>query len=205
MRALPMMFLPLLWAVPAVGVGAEVPLGPAAELPAPAPPRRFRLEVNLIQPFVPTVQILRPKLALSLWGDGRGPGGDLVLGVYLRPHVEHDVLFDIDEYLGTVGYRQYLYRGLHLEALLNAGAAWGTNRYDGRFYRTASVFIDLNVGYRLAFFEPGGLFEEVDSPVGLFFTGQAGVLFSAGVADIGPRNGKPDVFPQAELLAGVSF
>jgi hypothetical protein len=28
---------------------------------------------------------------------------------------------------------------------------------------------------------------------------------SLGVADIGPRHGKPDVFPQANLLAGVSF
>lgn len=205
MRALPMMILSLVSGAPAKGLGAEIPPGHAAEAPTEVEPKRYRVEVNLIQPFVPTVGIIRPKLAVNLWGDPSGASGDLVVGAYLRPHIEHDILFHIDEYLATLGYRQYLYRGLHLEALLNGGAAWGTNRYDGKFYRTPSVFVDLNLGYRLAFFEPGGLLEEVEWPVGIFITAQAGVLFSVGVADIGPRNGKPDVFPQAELLAGVSF
>jgi hypothetical protein len=31
------------------------------------------------------------------------------------------------------------------------------------------------------------------------------VYSSLGVADIGPRNGKPDVFFQANLLLGLSF
>jgi hypothetical protein len=180
--------------------------GPAsAQEERSAPIHRFSLELNLVQPFIPTVHILRPKLAVTLWGEGGGLRGDLVLGAYLRPHVEHDVVDHIDEYMGTLGYRQYLWRGLHLESLISAGAAWGTNRFDGKYYNTPSVFIDVNAGYRFAFFEPGGFFESAGAPVGLFLTAQAGILFSAGVANIGPRNGKPDWFPQAELLAGVSF
>lgn len=55
----------------------------------------------------------------------------------------------------------------------------------------------------LGFFEPGGIGSERD--VGFYLALQAGVLFSAGVADIGPRGGEPDWFPQADLQAGLSF
>lgn len=64
--------------------------------------------------------------------------------------------------------------------------------------------MEANVGYRFAFFERGGLIERY-APVGLFVAPQFGVLGSLGVADIGPRNGKPDWFLQGNLLVGATF
>jgi hypothetical protein len=104
-----------------------------------------------------------------------------------------------------VGYRQYLWRGFHLEALLEGGVAWGTNKVDGKDYVTPSLFGEVNAGYRFSFFEPGGFLYEGDDSLGFYIAPQFGLLFSLGVADIGPRNGHPDWFIQGNLLVGVSF
>jgi len=171
----------------------------------PVRPHRFGVELNTVQPFIPTVNIIRPKLTWTIFGEPGGFRGDAIVGAYIRPHIEHDILFTIDEYMGTLGYRQYFWRGLHLETMLSAGAAWGTNRYDGEAYDTPTLFMDVNAGYRFGFFEPGGFAHDGTESVGFFVTLQGGTIFSLGVSDIGPRNGKPDYFAQGDLLLGVSF
>ncbi len=194
--------LALLSASPALAAQADtVEAAPRAE---PAM-HKWSVEIDAIQPFIPTVGIIRPKVTRTLWGTPKGFRGDLVLGAWIRPHITHDVVKYIDEYMGSVGYRQYFWRGLHAETILDAGAAWGTNLFDGKFYRTATLFLDVNVGYRFGFFEPGGLVEGSGKGVGFFVAPQAGMLTSLGVANIGPRNGKPDVFAQGSLLVGASF
>jgi hypothetical protein len=160
-------------------------------------------EVEVLQPWIPTINIVRVRVARTLWGTEGGLRGDLLLGVELRPDVVHDVVERISEYQLGVGYRQYVWRGLHAEVSLDGGLAWGTNRFDGRFYRTPTLFLNSNLGYRFAFFERGGFFDE--RPVGFFVTPQVGLYSSLGVANIGPRNGKPDVFLQGNLLLGVSW
>lgn len=167
---------------------------------------RWSVETEVIQPFIPTVGIIRVRAARTMWGTPHaGPRGDLVLGVYVRPHVEHDVVDYIDEYMATAGLRYYAWRGLHAEVLVNAGAAWGTNKVDKMSYRTPTLFGEINIGYCVGFFEPGGL-AGTPRGVGLFVTPQVGILSSLGLGnDIGPRNGKPDYFLTAALLVGVSF
>jgi hypothetical protein len=169
------------------------------------PVHKWGIEAEAIQPFLPTVNIFRIRGARSLWGTPVGLRGDLLLGAYLRPGIKHDVLNYIHEYQVSVGYRQYLWRGLHAEAGLDVGAAWGTNRFDSKRYTTATLFLNANVGYRFGFFEPGGFFENKKSSVGVYAIPQFGVYAGLGVADIGPRNGKPDVFLQGNLVLGVSF
>jgi hypothetical protein len=182
------------------------PPEPSATTPASASSAQpWGIEIDLIQPFVPEVHIIRPKLTWTTWGTPEGLRGDLVLGLYIRPNVAHDILERINEYMLTAGYRQYLWRGLHVETLLNGGVAWGTNQFDGLDYTTASLFLDVNVGYRFSFFSPGGFFYTGDETVGFYVAVQGGVLLSLGVADIGPRDGKPDNFPQGMLLVGASF
>ena len=166
---------------------------------------RWGVEVELIQPFIPTVNIIRARGTRTLWGRSGKLRGDVVAGVYIRPNIRHDVVYRISEYMATVGYRQYFWRGLHLEALVNAGAAWGTNRVDEQYYRTPSLFGEVNAGYRFGFFEPGGFFADRGKKVGFYLALQGGTIFTMGVADIGPRNGKPDVFAQGNLLLGLSF
>lgn len=175
-----------------IAVVAALSTAEASELAKP-----WGAELDVVQPFYPTVHILRPKVTRTLWGAPGEARGDLIAGVYLRPHIAHDVLYTIDEYLAVVGYRQYVWRGLHVEGMLDSGVAWGTNRLDQRDYFTPSVFVDLNAGYRFTLFDTDA--------VAPYVAVQGGVLLSAGVADIGPRNGKPDNFPQAMLLVGTAF
>jgi hypothetical protein len=166
---------------------------------------RWGIEVEAIQPFLPTINIVRVRGSFSLWGTATGLRGDLLFGVYVRPNIEHDIVERISEYQVSVGYRQYVWRGLHAEVGLDAGYAFGRNIFDGREYRTPTLFLNTNIGYRFGFLEPGGFFENPSSPVGFFVIPQFGVLTGLGVADIGPRGGKPDVFLQGNLLLGVSF
>ena len=166
---------------------------------------KWGIEVEAVQPWIPTVNIFRIRGTRTLWGTADGPRGDIMLGAYLRPGIKHDVLKYINEYQVGVGYRQYVWRGLHAEAGLDVGAAWGTNKFDGKRYNTPTLFLNANIGYRFGFFEPGGFFADRKSTVGFYAIPQFGVYAGLGVADIGPRDGKPDVFPQGNLLLGVSF
>ncbi len=166
---------------------------------------RWGAEIDLVQPFIPTVHIIKPKLTWTSWGESGGLRGDLLAIAYIRPHVPHDVVETIDEYMLGLGYRQYFWRGLHLEALIEAGVAWGTNKFDGKDYTTATLFGEVNIGYRFGFFEPGGDSYDGGQQLGFYIAPQFGTIFSLGVADIGPRDGKPDWFLQGNLLAGMSF
>lgn len=168
-------------------------------------PHAWGVEVDAVQPWIPTVHIFRMRGTRTLWGSATGLRGDLLLGFTVRPGIKHDVVDYIHEYQGGIGYRQYFWRGLHVEAGLDVGAAWGTNLVDGKRYHTATLFLSTNVGYRFGFFEPGGLAGNPKSAVGFYLMPQAGSYTSLGVADIGPRNGKPDVFLQGDLMVGLSF
>lgn len=166
-------------------------------------PPEISVEIDLLQPFIPTVGIIKPKALISLWGSATGFRGELVTGLYVRPHIVHDIVYAIDEYMLVLGYRQSFWRGLHAEVLLDGGLAWGTNRFDERFYRTPTLFLEANVGYRFGFFEPGGVVP-AKGP-GFFIIPQFGLLTSLGLSSIGPRNGKPDWFLQGNLIIGASF
>jgi hypothetical protein len=168
-------------------------------------PHAWGLEVEVVQPFIPTVNLTRLRATRALWGTPTGLRGEVLFGVYVRPDIPHDVVERISEYMLVAGYRQYFWRGLHADLSLEGGLAWGTNRFDGKFYRTPTLFLNANVGYRFGFFEPQGFFADRASPVGFFVIPQFGTLASLGVANIGPRNGKPDVFLQGNLLVGLSF
>jgi hypothetical protein len=173
---------------------------------SPSPARPWGIEVETIQGFVPKVNVFRMHATRTVWGQPGGLRGDVLVGFTLRPHVKHDVVAFMDEYQLTFKYRQYFWRGLHLETGIDTGIAWGTNLFDGKFYRTATLFLNSAVGYRFGFFEPGGFFQDKHSPVGFFVTPQFGVLNSLGVANnYGPRNGKPTWFLTGSLFLGVSF
>jgi hypothetical protein len=177
---------------------------------APAPTHRWGVETELIQPFIPTVHILQVRLTRTLWGELPHARGDVIVGFYARPDIEHDVVESISEYMGEIGYRHYFWRGLHAEALLFGGKAWGTNKFDGKYYSPTTLFASTNLGYRLDFFEPGGFSADRPGAVGFYVAAQVGLLTSAGylgldVNDIGPRDGKPDWFLQGNLLVGASF
>lgn len=177
------------------GALAMTGLHQSARAQAPAP--LWGLETELVQPFIPNVGIYRVQATRTLTAPTRAHRGDLLVGAYIRPNIKHDVVEKINEYMVMVGYRQYVWRGLHLEAKSNAGYAWGTkNLVDGKDYNNPTWFWEANAGYQLALKGQGR--------AGLYLAPQFGVISSL-VADIGPRNGKSDTFLQGNLLVGFQF
>ena len=155
------------------------------------------IETELFQPFYPTVQIIRIQATRCLRPKIAKNQGDLIVGVYIRPNVKHDVVEKINEYMLVLGYRQYLWKGLHIEAKSNMGYAWGTkNLIDGKDYETATWFWESNMGYKINIMKKNSH--------QIYITPQFGALGNI-VADIGPRGGKPDNFLQGNIYVGINF
>lgn len=167
-------------------------VGARAQAPDVMKSDKWGLEVELFQPFYPTVHIFRVQATRRLTDPAR-LRGDLMMGGYIRPNVKHDVVEKINEYLFMVGYRQYVWKGLHVEGKSNLGYAWGTkNLIDGKDYNNLSWFWEANVGYKFNFARR------------FYCAPQFGIL-SKITADIGPRGGKPDTFLHGNILLGYQF
>jgi hypothetical protein len=172
-----------------------------AQSNSPSTPKKWGIETELVQPFLPTVNIIRLQATRTLTAADSKRKGDLLLGMYIRPNVKHDVVEKINEYMLSAGYRQYFWKGLHLEAKANIGYAWGTkNLIDGKDYETSTFFYEANLGYKFEFLKK--------QKSNLYAIPQFGVLGNAkgnNTTNIGPRGGKPDVFIQGGLLIGINF
>jgi hypothetical protein len=164
-------------------------------------PKKWGLETELVQPFLPTVNIVRFQATRTITKPESKMKGDLLFGMYIRPNVKHDVVEKINEYMLILGYRQYFWKGLHLEAKANVGYAWGTkNLIDGKDYETSTIFWESNLGYKF------NLTNKTKSS--LYLIPQFGVLGNAkgeNTVNIGPRGGKPDTFIQGNLIVGINF
>ena len=160
-------------------------------------PKKWGIETELIQPFLPNVGIVRLQGTYTVTAADAKLKGDLLFGAYIRPNVKHDIVEKINEYLLMTGYRQYFWKGLHAEAKSNLGYAWGTrNLIDGKDYNNFSWFWEANAGYKLDFAKK--------QHTQLYVIAQFGIL-SKITADIGPRGGKSDTFPQGNLVVGINF
>ena len=164
-------------------------------------PKKWGIETELIQPFLPEVGIIRITATRTITSATSKMKGDLLLGMYIRPNVKHDVVEKINEYMLAVGYRQYFWKGLHLEAKANMGYAWGTkNLIDSEDYETSTIFWETNLGYK---------FNVTNKATNrIYVIPQFGILGNAkgeNTVNIGPRGGKADTFIQGSLVVGVNF
>jgi hypothetical protein len=166
-----------------------------------SPSKQWGIETELVQPFIPTVGIIRIQGTRTLTSSENKLKGDLLFGGYIRPNVKHDVVEKINEYMLILGYRQYLWKGLHIEAKSNIGYAWGTrNLIDNKNYETVTWFWEANIGYKFDFLKK--------DKMNLYVIPQFGALGNArgnNTTNIGPRGGKPDTFIQGGLIVGVNF
>jgi hypothetical protein len=164
-------------------------------------PKKWGIETDLVQPFLPQVGIIRLTATRTITSPQRKAKGDLLLGMYIRPNVKHDVVEKINEYMAVIGYRQYFWKGLHLEAKANIGYAWGTkNLFDGKDYETSTLFWETNLGYKF------NIVNKAHSSI--YLLPQLGVIGNAkgeNTVNIGPRGGKPDTFIQGGLTIGINF
>lgn len=163
--------------------------------------KKWGIETELIQPFLPNVGIIRFTATRTISSVNSKMKGDLLLGMYIRPNVKHDVVEKINEYMLVLGYRQYFWKGLHLEGKANVGYAWGTkNLIDGKDYETSTIFLESNLGYKF------NISNKTKSS--LYLIPQFGVISNAkgkNTVNIGPRGGKSDTFIQGSLIFGVNF
>ncbi len=164
-------------------------------------PKKWGIETELIQPFLPEVGIIRLTATRTITSAESKMKGGLLIGMYIRPNVKHDVVEKINEYMLIIGYRQYFWKGLHLEGKANIGYAWGTkNLIDGKDYETSTIFWESNLGYKF------NLTNKTKSS--LYVIPQFGVIGNAkgeNTVNIGPRGGKPDTFIQGSLILGLNF
>ncbi len=164
-------------------------------------PKKWGLETELVQPFLPTINIIRLQATRTLTKPESKLKGDLLFGMYIRPNIKHDVVEKINEYMAIIGYRQYFWKGLHLEVKANMGYAWGTkNLIDGKDYETSTLFWESNLGYKF------NIINKTKSS--LYLLPQFGMIGNAkgeNTVNIGPRGGKPDTFIQGGLIIGVNF
>jgi hypothetical protein len=163
--------------------------------------KKWGFETELVQPILPEIGIIRLTATRTITSEKSKMKGDIMLGMYIRPNVKHDVVEKINEYMAVVGYRQYFWRGLHLEAKANIGYAWGTkNLIDGKDYETSTLFWETNLGYK---------FIVINKPKNsLYLIPQFGAIGNAkgeNTVNIGPRGGKPDTFIQGNLIVGINF
>ena len=168
-----------------------------AQLNADNMPKKWGIEAELIQPFLPNVGIVRLIATRTVYAPKNDFKGDLLIGAYIRPNVKHDVVEKINEYMLVLGYRQYFWKGLHAEARSNMGYAWGTkNLIDGKDYNNPTWFWEANAGYKFDFVKKQN--------TNLYAIAQFGILSKIS-ADIGPRGGKSDTFLQGNLVVGINF
>ena len=136
-------------------VASAEPVTVTSAAPSPHP---WGLETELVQPFLPTINIVRLTGTRTLWGSPGGLRGDVMVGGRYRLQTDDAVAQQVTELLLSVGYRQYFWRGLHAEAFVAGGWLAGTNRIDGKRYSGAGFALSATAGYRFGFFEPGGFF-----------------------------------------------
>ena len=70
-------------------------------------PKKWGLETELVQPILPEVGIIRLTATRTITPSKSKMKGDLLVGMYIRPNVKHDVVEKINEYMLVLGYRQY--------------------------------------------------------------------------------------------------
>ncbi len=195
MKKIVLTFALLVTGLTSVAVHAQTP---SDDVPTGLSTPKWGIETELIAPFLPEVGIITVKTTRTITNSADASlHGDLLLGVYLRPNVQHDIVETIDEYLLTVGYRQYFYKGLHIEAQLDAGYAWGhKNKIDGKDYNNFALLGEANAGYTFHLRSKGSS--------NFYILPQFGVLHGLST-NIGPRGGKSDTFIQGKLIIGIRF
>ncbi|MDX1960261.1 MAG: hypothetical protein SFU98_16955 [Leptospiraceae bacterium] len=183
--------------------------------------KKWAVEAELIQPFIPTVQIGRIQATRTIWGDWNSAHGEFKVGAFIRPKIKHDVVDVIDEYAGSVGYRHFFNANWTVEANYYLGYVWGYNNKANQRNYTPFVLLAQDPLVKLYAYQQvekdyQGTVQFVEALLGyrfllneektLYFLPQFGVFHGFNPHDIiGPRDGKPETFIVGNLLVGIRF
>lgn len=181
--------------------------------------KKWSLETELLQPFIPTVHISRIQATRTLWGDWNSAHGELKVGAFIRPRVKHDVVDVIDEYAASFGYRHYFNENWHVEANYYIGYVWADNNKWNRRYIGPYAFLSESPELRAYAYQQvekdyEGRVQFAEALIGyrfllneektIYMIPQFGVIHGLhGSGIIGPRDGKTETFLEGNHIVGI--
>lgn len=176
-----------------------------AQSPAAPPPRWLGLELNVVWPLIPGVEYFQARGTTTLWRAGTLKG-DLMFALNARPGVFRENEGTFREFGPGIGYRQFFWRGLHVEvAAYPTFARLERNVVTGATYDAFTLTLEAYGGYRFLLSELG---VEAASrwPLEPLITLQGGVGTNAFLSNPWPTlMPESPVFAVGSLLIGAAF
>ncbi len=144
--------------------------------------RRWGAEINVLWPIFPG-NIYRAHVTYEAWRDN-DLAGDLFLGFIARPYEFRKEEGDFSNYALVLGYRQFLWKGLHVEFMNAFGPGFNRNNaITGKDYTSWDYELGLLVGYRLELFSEATAKDLKFSP---YISTQHGVQYVAAQSNPHP-------------------
>jgi hypothetical protein len=139
--------LPFVWSFLEVTAPPPSPPAPPPPVAHTAPTRRWGVETGPL--WFAVGNFIRPKLTWTAWSRDDLAGDVLVAPLFRVPQDRDDG--EIFEVGVELGYRQYLWRGLNLEASALVMRSRVDSTADGMRYVGLNVFIAATAGWRFDF------------------------------------------------------
>lgn len=114
------------------------------------PPKKWGAEINILWPIFPG-NIYKGQVTYEAWRK-RELAGDVYVGFHIRPFEYREDEGEFANFALTFGYRQFLWKGLHLELYQAFGPGFNrSNVVDGQDYQSWDYEVGGFVGYRWEF------------------------------------------------------
>jgi hypothetical protein len=156
--------------------------------------KKWGVELNILWPFYPG-NIYKGQVTLETWRK-KDFAGDIYLGFHIRPFEFREKEGDFANYALTFGYRQFLWKGLHVELYNAFGPGFNRNNaIDGKDYLSWDYEIGGFVGYRYEF-----LRKRDEKRVSPYISTQHGVLYLLGQTNPHPIK---DFMGEIPIYAGT--
>ena len=113
-------------------------------------PKKWGLELNVLWPIYPG-NIYKGQATYQIW-DKAELNGEIFLGLHIRPFEFRQEEGDFANYALTFGYRQFIWKGFHLEFYNAFGPGFNKNNVlDGQDYLSWDYELGFLAGYRWEF------------------------------------------------------
>ena len=165
--------------------------------------KKWGAEVNLLWPIYPG-NIYKAQVTYETWRKN-DLAGDVFVGIHIRPFEYRKEEGDFANYALTFGYRQFLWKGLHLELYNAFGPGYNRNNaIDGKDYTSWDYEVGLLGGYRWEFLKKEKREQARFSP---YLSTQHGVFYVASKSNPHPIIGFTSEQPiyVGTLNLGVRF
>ncbi len=167
------------------------------------PSRKWGAEVNLLWPIFPG-NIYKGQVTYETWRKN-DLAGDVFVGFHIKPSEFREEEGDFSNYALTFGYRQFVWKGLHLELYNAFGPGFNRNNaVDGKDYESWDYEVGVLAGYRWEFLKKEKREKMKFSP---YLSTQHGFYYVASKSNPHPIVGSTDERPiyVGTLNFGVRF